>query len=924
MDLEKRDPALTLDERSELLTCITQHEGTQKKLERQIRRLEYKLEAINAVYETAVHMRDAAAQEREQQNLYNRLMLETLQNILIVLDTEIRYVIGTAAPVNRLFYHANQGLDLFAIPLAEILSPSTQAAWVEKTVQNCCIVRDTLTSMQYNDVIEFHGGRQMHVDISINPAVDTDEKLMGVVFMLHDITELVLVKEEAEAASQAKSNFLANMSHEIRTPMNAILGMTTLLGATQLDDVQKGYVTNITKASASLLNIINDILDFSKIDAQRFELHNVQYNIVEIIKDVTNIVSLTAQEKGLDFLLDIDPTLPMHLVGDDLRLKQIILNILSNAVKYTKKGEIVLSVGMAGQTQNGILLEISISDTGIGIRDDQIPNLFNPFNQLDLRKNRGIQGTGLGLAISKGLLEAMNGSISVDSTYGKGSVFTVLVPQETSSTIPVAQITSPFRKNILIFGSCRSSDFLAIMLEKLFLEYTHVRTPEEFTASIETAEYTHLIYWPELAGALIADNQLRISSAHLICVRNLTSTIIQESTRGVDTLFEPLIITDLTSLLSSRSSRRNLGQEKTNPKLGSILTTDVRALVVDDNDINLIVACEILKHYNMTVSQATSGPEAIELARETQFDILFMDHMMPDMDGIEATKEIRKLGGSNATVPIIALTANAIVGTREMFLANQLDDYISKPIDVSALNDIVRRWIPPEKILQNVAAPDETQPDIVLHSAALETLESECGLNIRAAIKQLGGSENTYIAVLLTFASNSAKKFDLMLEQLNKSQWDSFRIEIHAQKSALFNIGALSFSEQARKLELAVSGDNHSYVQKNFLSLAESITNLAGRILSLFPQEDLSARETVPATEQQRAALGALLRQNIALLDALENDAALTQMQTLLGIGFGDDIDQLIQKAYTAIQEFDYDNATAVLQALIDKTDLGG
>ncbi|MCD7947304.1 MAG: ATP-binding protein [Oscillospiraceae bacterium] len=912
--MERRVPPSDRDQ--DLMQQLEQLQTEKKRLERQNRRLEYDLEAINTRYETAIHMRNAAAQERERQDLYNQLMLRALKNVLIVLDNDLRYVIGTDQPVSDLFYRGTPGLDLSNLLLSEILSPSADPAWVQTTVQNCVTVRDHVTSMQYNDVVRLQSGKQLHADISIHPAVDKDGSVVGVVFLLHDVTELVLVKEEAEAASLAKSNFLANMSHEIRTPMNAILGMTTLLSSTRLDDIQRGYVANMSKACDSLLNIINDILDFSKIDAQRFALAETEYQLIETVKDVTNIVSLRAQEKNLDFILDVDPALPARLMGDDLRLKQIILNLLSNAVKYTPAGEVLLRFSLAGQTEEGIILEISIKDTGIGIKEAQISALFSPFSQLDLQKNRGIQGTGLGLAISKGMTEAMGGTISVESEYGKGSVFTIRVPQKAVGEARIASVTSPSRKHILVFGNTRSSRALTDMLARLFLQYTYVTDADGFLCAIEDTGYTHLIYWPQLAGDLVTQHMDRLASTHIICIKELATAAVQQVAEGIDLLYTPLIITDVASLLSSRSSKRNASLAQKSPSLGTLLTKNARALVVDDNDINLIVACEILKHYDLEVIQATSGFEALECIEKEPFDIIFMDHMMPEMDGLETTKRIRESSTPNADTPIIALTANAIVGTREMFLANQMNDYISKPIEIAALNEIIRRWLPPEKLVRNTRADVDTEAAPIVLSDALTTLSAKCNLDARTAIKQLSSTEDAYIPILTTYVTNAAKKLESMLSDVTKSDWNAFRIEIHAQKSALYSIGAHTLAEKARKLELAASSDNFSYIQKNFIPLMEEMKTLCATVRELFPQATFKQPQE-PVNTEQLQALGGQIQKIIALLDALENDEALAQLEALRRYCFGDPIDHQLEAAYTATLGFDYDSAVERLRNII-------
>ncbi len=379
-------------------------------------------------------------------------------------------------------------------------------------------------------------------------------------------------KKRAEDATLAKSQFLANMSHEIRTPMNAILGLSELLADAGLDEAHREHVRNIRRSSGILLNIINDILDISKLEAGRLQLVNVHFNLMQTIDQVASLVRGLADSKGIAFNLTSDPLSSVCLYGDDIRLRQILINLLSNAVKFTDAGSVTLAVTVLEDS-----LVFRVSDTGIGIKEEDIASIFESFSQMDIHKNRNIQGTGLGLPICKSLVDLMGGTLSVSSTYGRGTTFVVTLP----------------------------------------------RVPGD------------------------------------------ASQLESEDVREI-----------------------------------SLYAPDASVLVVDDIDINLYVAEAILEGFGIRATTAVSGKEALALLEKQDFDLIFMDHMMPDMNGIDATRAIRAMGGKCATVPVVALTANAVSEARAQFGAAGMDDFLAKPIEALKMASILAKWLPAGKILR--------------------------------------------------------------------------------------------------------------------------------------------------------------------------------------------------------------------------------
>ena len=418
---------LSVDKQQELIEQLAQARLELKKNERLIRKLEHDRESISTMYENAISLRDNAAREKDKQNIYNRLLLEAFPSILFVLDKNLRYIIGTSSLICRRLGFDDEK-ELIGLDFSEIIKRTADYAWVEKSLQNCRTVLESGEPAFYNDYIVFQDGENMHADTIITPAFDSRHELLGVIFLLHDVTELVMMKEKAEEATLAKTNFLANMSHEIRTPLNAIVGMTAIGKSTE-DNEKKDYCfTRIDSASNHLLGIINDILDMSKIEANKMELAPVPFAFEDMIRRVVNVASIRVDEKQLKLSVHMDKTIPNILIGDDRRLAQVITNLLSNATKFTPEGcSINMNTRLLGEENGVCLIQVEVTDTGIGISPEQRTRLFIPFQQAESSTSRKFGGTGLGLVISKSIVEMMGGRIWVESEIGKGSTFTFTV-----------------------------------------------------------------------------------------------------------------------------------------------------------------------------------------------------------------------------------------------------------------------------------------------------------------------------------------------------------------------------------------------------------------------------------------------------------------------------------------------------------------
>lgn len=670
-----------------------------------------------------------------------------------------------------------------------------------KLGENIRVVEDFREEMLSEDIPQSFSISGQHYESHSKHIIDENGRIQGCVILILDMTdikayinEIKRVRHQAEKASIAKSEFLANMSHEIRTPMNAIIGLNDIIMEECEDTEIYAHAKDVQSAAKNLLAIINDILDLSKVEAGKMELMYADYYIKVLSNEIISMMDMAASQRGLILKYECDETIPCCYSGDDGRIKQILINILNNAIKFTKKGYVRTYItGKPGRNADEEILIFCVEDTGCGIRKEDLGKIFEDFRQVDSKRNRSAEGTGLGLAIVKHLVELMGGTIEVESTYGKGTTVTIMIPQKIVDSRPVSEM-------------------------------------------------------PELPRA------------------------VQK-------------ITD------------------------SFTAPGVKVLIVDDNVINRKVARGFLKNYAFDITEAESGPEAVRLVGDTRYDIIFMDHMMPGMDGIEAAEIIRRDCGENGASPVmVALTANAMEGMREHFLECGFQDFISKPLDRKELNRLLLRWVP-EKYRQMEDSEEETK------SLDPEVFQIE-GVDMNAAMQYYSGDEEGFADLLELYFIDGKRKTEL-LHELVKSDILRYQIEVHGLKSASANIGAMNVSAMARAQENAAAKGDKEFIHEQFpLLMAEYETLLAniGQFLERRREEN-ERKEKLPCLPLQE-----LKEQTASALEDLKHfrsKECLEKVETILLHKLPGKAEESLLKVREQLRLYEDDNAEELLGQML-------
>ncbi len=750
--------------------------------------------------------------------------------------------------------------------------------------------------------------------------------------MLSMMEDLDFAREEAEEATQAKSLFLANMSHEIRTPMNAVLGMLYLAQKTQLTELQRNYLKKSENAAHSLLGIINDILDFSKIEAGKLEIEQSQFGLDKVLEQLVDVVGYRAEEKGVELLIRRAEDVPFALIGDGLRVGQILTNLCTNAVKFTEQGEIEVSVEVVEQSDERIQLKFCVRDTGIGLTQEQQAKLFQKFTQADQGTTRKYGGTGLGLTISLKLAELMGGRCWIEtSAPGEGSTFCFTASfgyareaeaQHQQLLKKVLPAISGLRV-MVIDDSDAYRSILEEMLTSFHFEVETAARGEEGVSRLEVAERPFdivLVDWKmpgmsgdEVASAIHQSRQLSLRPKVIMVTAFGREEVREAAERvGVDGfLLKPVTPSMLFDAIMSALGKEAVFRPKEEQKSTALPNfAGARLLLVEDNEINREVAVELLHSMACEVEQAVDGEQGVAMVKQQAYDAVLMDIQMPKMDGLEATQQIRRLSSAPddrfATVPIIAMTAQAMSGDREKTLEAGMNDYVSKPIDPALLAAALAKWL---KVAQGPSATGELEvPASALSEEESGRLTALRSINTADGIRRIGGNEAAYLKQLNRFADNYDGALQAVGEKIEQGELEEAEHQCHALKGVAGNLGAEQLFELATVIDNQLKGGAVPPAEQ-LQQCEEALQQVIAEIATL-RREPLASSEHVSVDKE---ALQPLLQRLLSLIDE-DLGAAEDVLDELQKMCAGSEWEEMAAQIAQRVDSFDVDGAKVLLQ----------
>jgi len=739
--------------------------------------------------------------------------------------------------------------------------------------------------------------------------------------LLQEVTGRKQAQREAEQANQAKSKFLATMSHEIRTPMNGVLGMLHLLQKTQLNAKQQRFVGTATGSGKLLLTVINDILDFSKIEADKLELESVAFDPVALLEETATLLAGAAQSKGVELICKLAPNLPHQVMGDPTRLKQVITNLTGNAIKFTAQGEVLLYLGEA---KCGESLEFGVIDTGIGMTDEQQQAVFEAFSQADNSTTRKYGGTGLGLAISTRLVEKMGGEMKVESAPGHGSKFSFCLPLERlDDDLGTKHVSEslPTQRILVVDDNETNREVLTNLLESWDIKNigkaaSGADALHQLRAAVDMGQPYDMalldLHMPEMDGvelalAIRADTGLSSVQLMMLSSMNRSEPVAELDAWLTKPLRQSALYNSLLLLLGEEPPEQL--QIIDHAQLESWWFGGERLLLAEDNAINQQVVEEILADVGLHLDIVENGMEALRAVQETDYAAVLMDIQMPIMDGIEASKQIRALGGAYTKLPIIAMTANALSGDREKSLAAGMNGHVTKPINPEEVFQTLSQWIKPGE------KPDSEDNNLT-NMPDIETLSELPGINLTAGLERMRGNWPAYKRILKGFCEKQSSVADAIEKHVRQGELAEAARLAHALKGSSGNLGAEALFQQAAAMENACRANSRDEAASEMNDLRACLQEVITGLMALEQDEVIHVDTQQESKDIDYEALRSLLTQMKGYLDTDIGEAQ-ARLETLAGYVAGTELTTLFKELEDALNSFDMDAARETIQKML-------
>lgn len=713
-------------------------------------------------------------------------------------------------------------------------------------------------------------------------------------------------------SEREKDDFLANVSHEIRTPINTICGISEIMLKNDVPIEMKEDVLNIQSAGRNLMSVVGDILDYSELQEGEFEIIEEQYYVSSTIYDVINMSMAKKSEKNLEFIVDCDATMPSVLIGDEQKIRRVIMNLVNNAIEFTSEGCVAVHFGYRKEDYGANLI-VTISDTGIGMSKESVENLFKKFSQADMGRTRKKGGVGLGLAIAQTLVNRMGGFITVKSELGKGSEFRIVIPQKVYEEKPIVEFQAEDGINAAVYINMEQflHPFIREQYSRMITrvmgrsdvkghvcrnlqELKRWEKREQFNQIfISFAEYQEdPLYFERLARRhqvyMILDHQddAKVQNKHIVKI------------------FKPFfVLSIITALKNNFQEKGNVHIDVENHQL---YAPDAHVLIIDDNQMNIRVVEGLMRTYGVQVSYALSGQEGIDMLGSKEYDVIFLDHMMPGMDGIETFHHIRRKHDLYyKEIPIVALTANAIAGAREMFLKEGFNDFLSKPVESSVLQRILKKYIPKSK--------QQTLDDGIKSTDVVTEKNDEFvigDLDISKGLMYCGNKKN-YLEILTSQRDSGEETLTQAQKAYENQDWNNYVILVHGIKSAMMSIGAVKLSEMAKGLEFAGKGSDYTYIHENHLLM----TNEYKRIMKVLDECKYLASKVVEDVPVDKAELSVSeFEEKLVELESViyefDGVKVLPILDTLSAYAYkGKDLAIELKPVYKKVEMFDFMSA---------------